>query len=393
MPGQTYKSREVILRRALLRRGLRLERCPKRDPATIGYGLYRVLNDRGESLTGPGFRLSLDSAEAWAERARPKRQAWREGASVAEATVTLLTGDALAVLRTLPSNHFQCAVTSPPYWFQRDYGHDDQIGLEKTPEEWVARLVSVFGELGRTLRPDGVLWVVVGDAYNTRGKVRPTSHQPSLNGVGDERWADATARGRTRLPLRHDGLKEKDLIGLPWLLAFALRAHGWYLRSDVIWHKTATIPDPARDRPSSSHEHIFMFAKTERYYFDADAVAEPIAPRSAARYRHRFSDSRAQTRVAVVGERQTNGLRNARDVWSLSATSTTGDHPAMFPAEIARRCIMASSRPGDEVIDPFGGVGTTALAAAETGRAATLIELSPTYAEAARQRLGALIRV
>jgi DNA modification methylase len=387
------KADEIRARRILERRGLRLERCRRRDPAAEGFGLYRVVNNDGETLTGAGYRLTLEQAEAWAERARPRRSSRRTSTVVPEdGTVRLLVGDALRVLERIPDAQFQCCVTSPPYWRQRDYGVRGQIGDERSPAEWADRLVAVFREVRRTLRHDGLLWVIVGDAYNTRSKIRPSSHQPSLNGTPDERWADAARRGRTRLPLTTGGLKGKDLLGLPWELAFALRADGWYLRSAVVWHKAAHLPDPARDRPASSYEHVLMLAKAPRYFYDADGIAEPAAPRSAARYTYEFGNAQpGRPRTAVRGRREHDGLRNARNVWSIPATGVGGEHPAMMPQELAERCIRASTRPGDHVLDPFGGLGTTALAASALGRMTTLVELSPKYAAAARKRLGKLL--
>jgi DNA modification methylase len=246
----------------------------------------------------------------------------------------------------------------------------------------------------RTLRDDGLLFVVVGDAYNTRSKIRPTSHQPSINGAADERWAEASRRGMTRVPISSNGLKEGDLLMLPALLALALRSDGWILRSDIIWHKTAHLPEPVRSRPTSSHEHVLMLAKTRHYFFNPRAIEEPASPASAARYAYGFSNTKKGLgRMVVNGLRRSAGTRRARDVWSVSAAGGSGgDHPAAMPIVLAERCILAACRPGQEVLDPFGGSGTTALAAARLGRLATLIELSPQYAAAARTRLGTLIR-
>jgi DNA modification methylase len=175
-------------------------------------------------------------------------------------------------------------------------------------------------------------------------------------------------------------------------LAFALRADGWYLRSAVVWHKIAHLPDQARDRPASSYEHVLMLAKAPRYFYDADGIAEPASPSSAGRYSYEFGNAQpGRPRTAVRGRREHDGLRNARNVWSIPATGVGGEHPAMMPQELGERCIRASTRPGDHVLDPFGGLGTTGLAASALGRLATLIELSPKYATAARKRLGKLV--
>lgn len=190
------------------------------------------------------------------------------------------------------------------------------------------------------------------------------------------------------------GLKEKDLLLVPYLLAAALRADGWYLRSDIIWHKTACLPEPVRDRPAASHEHVFLLAKSKRYFFDADAIAEPSAPASAARYAYGFDNAKpGRGRTAVEGRRTNDGVRGARDVWSISASGARGGggHPATMPPELAERCILAGSRRGGAVLDPFGGAGTTAFAAARLGRLTTLVELSPKYAADTAKKLGPLL--
>ncbi len=310
--------------------------------------------------------------------------------------MTLLVGDALRVLRRLPDRRFQCCVTSPPYWRQRDYRAPGQIGWERTPELYVAKLVAVLREVRRTLRDDGLLFVNVGDAYSSRSKMSGGIGHPSLLTLltDDERRAERAGHGGTRAPALRGSTKEKDLLLIPHRLALAVQADGWYVRSDIIWHKTACLPESVRDRPTSAHEHVLMLAKQPDYFYDATAIAEPASPASAARYGYRFGNARpGRGRTAVNGTRAADGTRSARDVWSIPAAGGAGgDHPAMMPRELAERCIRAVSKPGDEVLDPFGGAGTTALAAAAVGRLATLIELSPGYAALARKRLGALLR-
>ncbi|MBD0275929.1 MAG: site-specific DNA-methyltransferase, partial [Acetobacteraceae bacterium] len=327
--------------------------------------------------------------EEWCERAQPRRPATRPVAPPEAATVTLLVGDALRVLRRLPDRRFQCCVTSPPYWRQRDYRTPGQIGWERTPEPYAAKLVAVLREVRRTLRDDVLLFVNIGDAYGGRSRRRGGTGHPST-GTGDN---TRTARA-TRTPALHGGIKDKELLLIPHRFALAAQADGWLLRSDIIWHKTACLPESVRDRPTGAHEHVFMLAKRPDYFWDAKAIAEPASPASAARYGYPFGNARpGRGRTAVNGTRAADGTRNARDVWSIPAAGGAGGaHPAMMPRELAERCLRAASRPGDEVLDPFGGAGTTALAAAGLGRLATLIELSPECAALARERLGALLR-
>lgn len=293
--------------------------------------------------------------------------------------VQIITGDALAAVASLPTASIQCCVTSPPYWSLRDYGHPGQIGLESTPEEYVSRLVHVFREVRRMLRPDGTLWLNLGDSYNAYNENRgaSTSFQ-----AASEAALPALPAGAG---LTAKGLKPKDLIGIPWRVAFALQADGWFLRSDIIWHKPNPMPESVTDRPTKAHEYIFLLSKAARYYYDAQAIAEratngerfhgdyaaPGAPRS---FRNGRDGSRTET-------------KNARTVWTIPPTSYSGAHFATFPPDLARRCILAGSRPGDTVLDPFAGSGTTAAVAIELDRAAVAIELNPAYVPLIEQRL------
>ena len=255
----------------------------------------------------------------------------------------------------MPDGVFQCCVTSPPYYGLRNYQVAGQIGLEQTPGEYVERLVAVFQEVRRVLRDDGTLWLNLGDSYANDSKWGGSSggkHAAALHGN--------TGIGRTK---KHTGAKDKDLLMIPARVALALQADGWWLRSDIIWHKPNPMPSPAKDRPTSSHEHVFLLTKQPRYFFDAEAVAEPSCA----------------------------GSRNVRDVWTINTRPFKEAHFAVMPAELARRCLLAGCPVGGKVLDPFGGAGTTGLAAGESGRYATLIELNPDYAEIARQRLGHLV--
>ena len=264
-------------------------------------------------------------------------------------TVTVLEGDSRTVLATLPEASVQCCVTSPPYFGLRDYGHNGQIGLEATTDDYVAEMVALFREVRRVLKDDGTLWLNLGDSYAGSGK-------------GPSQSLSAEARDMTHTmhtAFVPDGLKPKDLIGIPWRVAFALQADGWYLRSDIIWHKPNPMPESVTDRPTKAHEYVFLLTKSARYYYDAAAIAEPSI----------------------------DDTRNARTVWSITTQPYKGAHFATMPPELARRCIFAGSKTGDTVLDPFGGAGTTGLVADRLGRDAVLVELNPTYAALARHRI------
>lgn len=274
----------------------------------------------------------------------------------------LLVSDCLDGLRSLPDGCVQTCVTSPPYFRLRDYGMDGQIGQEETPHEFVAALVAVFAEVRRVLADDGTLFLNLGDSY-----------------------------AATKAP---DGLKPKDLIGIPWMVAFALRDAGWWLRSDIIWSKVAPMPESVTDRPTRSHEYLFLLTKRERYFYDADAIREPT--QAIERPNHdgvRGSLPKSQ----IPGQSAQNGRagnhpmgRNARSVWTVTPEPFGGAHFATMPPELARRCILAGSRRGDVVLDPFAGAGTTALVAVGNGRRAIGCEISPEYARIALGRVAAV---
>ena len=297
-------------------------------------------------------------------------------------SVTVLEGDSRDVLATLPSQSAQCCVTSPPYFGLRDYGNDGQIGLEATTDAYVAELVAVFREVRRVLKDDGTLWLNLGDSYAGSGK-------------GPSKSLSAEARDMTHTmhtAFVPDGLKPKDLIGIPWRVAFALQADGWYLRSDIIWHKPNPMPESVTDRPTKAHEYVFLLSKSARYFYDAAAIAEPATESTLARLAQpTLATQRGSDRVPG----KTNGTmkavgsetRNARTVWSITTQPFKGAHFATMPAELAERCIKAGSAAGDMVLDPFGGAGTTGLVADQLERDATLIELNPTYAAMARARI------
>lgn len=299
-----------------------------------------------------------------------------------------LIGDCREVLRTLADGSVQCCVTSPPYYGLRDYGVDGQIGLEPTSDEFIAEMVGVFREVRRVLRDDGTLWLNIGDSYNTPNNRRDASAYVS---GGKSRLIEQEPNRKASQ--RYDAtLKPKDLLGIPWLLAFALRADGWYLRSDIIWHKPNPMPESVRDRPTSAHEHVFLLSKRGAYFYDAGAIAEDAA--YPGDDRHNRTDTRKviDAMCADGGSRARTGrptgdTRNARNVWTITTQPFSGAHFATMPPELAERCIKAGTKPGDTVLDPFGGAGTTALAADRLGRQATLVDLSPDYRALAETRL------
>jgi DNA modification methylase len=327
---------------------------------------------------------------------------------VAGVSVTIHTGDALTVLRSLPSESVQCVVTSPPYFGLRDYGVDGQIGLEPHPAEFVATLVAIFDEVRRVLHPTGTLWVNLGDSYAGSGR-----GPQGQNGIGDhtkrQGWSKApdqmgaftgkklrNNQGATS-NLAFDGLKPKDLMLIPERFAIAMQDAGWWVRSRVAWCKRSAMPESVKDRPHGAWEHIWFFTKSRTYYYDAEAVRQPQTGGT-----HKRGNAIGAPKVttpglgiknngsyiaAMRGDAPADGLAHLRNYWLLTMEPNSDAHYAAFPSEIPRRCILAGSRPGDTILDPFLGSGTTALVANQLGRRAIGIELSPTYAEMARARI------
>jgi DNA modification methylase len=288
--------------------------------------------------------------------------------------LTLYGGDCREVLAGLSADLVDCVVTSPPYWGLRDYGNEGQLGLERTPEEYVANLVQVFQEVRRVLKPSGTCWLNLGDSYasDMKGSGGPTPKQASNTGSFYE-----------PRKLAH-GLKPKDLVGIPWRVAFALQADGWYLRSDIIWSKPNPMPESVTDRPTKSHEYLFLLTKSARYYFDADAVREAQVSDHAS--------GNGFKRDARLSYRDDNGARgndeqwqpsaagrNIRSVWTIATRPYPGAHFAVFPPELPERCIKAGSPANGMVLDPFGGSGTVGMVANRLSRRAILIDLNPEY--------------
>ena len=296
-------------------------------------------------------------------------------------SVNILVGDCLASLKTMADQSVQTCVTSPPYYGLRDYGHDGQIGLEETPEAYVVRLVEVFREVRRVLRDDGTLWLNLGDSYARLGG---TDRKISSTGkVGN------TLKTLELLPCRKQtppiGVKEKDLLGIPWMVAFALRADGWYLRQDIIWHKPNPMPESVTDRCTKAHEYVFLLTKRARYFYDADSIREePSGRTDALGIINTGADGKREKRQQTM---HGNIGANARSVWPIATQPYSGAHFATMPPALAERCIKAGTRPGDTVLDPFGGAGTTGLVADRLNRSAILCELNPNYAALANTRI------
>ncbi len=310
---------------------------------------------------------------------------------------TLFCGDVLETLRMLPDRYVQMCVTSPPYYGLRDYGVDGQMGLEPTPDEYVANMVAVFREVKRVLRNDGTLWLNIGDSYAGSGKGPSKSLQSEasqnvrLLGSGDDK-SDSNRGSRKyghndgKVP---DGVKAKDLLGIPWLLAFALRADGWYLRSDIIWHKPNPMPESVTDRPTKSHEYLFLLAKSREYFYDTEASKEPCVTSGRTSGSTRRVSTHMPTHMGdSVPWTDVGQGRNRRDVWSINARPYRGAHFATFPTALVEPCIKAGSPAGGLVLDPFGGSGTVGHVARSLGRESVLIELNPAYCALAVARVG-----
>lgn len=303
-------------------------------------------------------------------------------------TNTVHHGDCLTVLKTFPDEFIDCCVTSPPYWGLRDYGVSGQLGLEKTPEEYVAKMVEVFREVKRVLKKEGTVWLNLGDSYANNG-VSDSSKVGGFTGdrirAGKKGIMDS--RPRT-IPL---GLKPKDLVGIPWRVAFALQADGWYLRSDIIWHKPNPMPESVTDRPTKSHEYMFLLTKSAKYYFDQEAVREPHL--WAGRDKRADGQRHESKGLCETGNYATNAVcyhpngRNVRTVWTIPTQPTPEAHFATFPEALIVPCIKAGCPEGGIVLDPFGGSGTTAIVAKKLQRKSILIELNPEYIKIAEKRI------
>lgn len=334
----------------------------------------------------------------------------------------LLIGDCRETLRTLPAESVHCVVTSPPYWGLRDYGVDGQIGLEASLEDFVSQLVAVFREVRRVMRKDATLWLNLGDSYAACAKDRTPEQASAKSSLqGSRRTQGGVLKQQNKIV---GGLKPKDLVGVPWRVAFALQSDGWYLRQDIIWHKPNPMPESIRDRCTKAHEYLFLLSKSQRYFYDQDAIKDPADQKSIDRYNYRFGGAKNEalveadangvgnrtrvvgmrtlgpkgqqcddrTNLASAGARQGRGAgwredaenwrltANKRSVWTVTTQPFPGSHFATFPPALIEPCILAGCPEGGTVLDPFGGSGTTAGVAIKHGRRAILCELNPAYA-------------
>lgn len=290
-------------------------------------------------------------------------------------------GNSLTTLKTLESGSVNMCVTSPPYFRLRNYNTEGQIGLEDTPEEYVKRLVEVFRELKRVLRDDGTLWLNLGDTYCGGGRGYATTKKQRTNkGTRD--------MPKSTVP---NGMKPKDLMGIPWMVAFALRADGWYLRQDIIWQKTNPMPESVTDRCTRSHEYIFLFSKSRTYYFDHTAIKEPAVNGDPARPRGSIGVGTDKLnsgyRIKQEDNKEHLTLRNKRDVWTIANRPFRGAHFATFSPDLIRPCILAGCPEGGVVLDPFFGSGTIGVVAKETNRDFIGIDINSDYCELARKRI------
>lgn len=291
---------------------------------------------------------------------------------------TILLGDARTRLADIPDQSVQCVITSPPYWGLRDYGTTNQIGLEQTPSDYVREMVTVFDAVWRVLKDDGVLWLNLGDSYAGNTSRASTNGRA---GYGTEREGVFTKTG--------DGIKPKDLVGVPWRVAFALQEAGWYLRQDIIWHKPNPMPESVTDRCTKAHEYLFLLSKSPRYLFDNKAIAEDAVTSNTG---HRFGGSKYGDSEdefhRTKGETYTaTGKRNKRDVWTIPTKPFKGAHFAVMPEALVQPCVLASSTEGDTILDPFTGSGTVAVVALQHNRNFIGTELNPEYASIAEQRI------
>ena len=270
----------------------------------------------------------------------------------------ILIGDAKEKLKELETESIQSVITSPPYWGLRDYGHAEQIGLEKNPNEYINNMVKIFDEVLRVLKKDGTLWLNIADSYSS---------------ISDSKI----------------GLKNKDLVGIPWMLAFALRMNGWYLRQDIIWSKPSPMPEPIKDRCTKSHEYIFLLTKSSKYYFDYEAIREP---RVSTGNNHQFGGKKYNDPNNLIYDSvgsiyKSDGMRNKRDVWNVASKPFKGAHFAVMPELLVEPCLLAGSKPNDLILDPFAGSGTVGVVAKKHNRNFIGIELNPDYAKIANDRI------
>ena len=310
--------------------------------------------------------------------------------------IKLMHGDCLVKLKEMEAESVNCVVTSPPYYGLRDYGHEGQIGLEQTPDEYVQKMVDVFREVWRVLRKDGTAWLNLGDSYAREG-----GNTPGVSRHWDGRKADPGGQHDKRPNAHLIGLKPKDLIGIPWRVAFALQSDGWYLRQDIIWHKPNPMPESVTDRCTKAHEYIFLLSKSQKYFYDAEAVKEKSTEESIARQRRGVSEIHKNINGApgqtphsmnkprhLDKNRDVLTTRNRRSVWTVSTKPFKGAHFAVFPEKLIEPCILAGCPKGGTVLDPFTGSGTTGVVTVKHGRNFIGCELNKEYLDMANARIG-----
>ena len=298
----------------------------------------------------------------------------------------IYNSECLQGLKSLPDNSIHCCVTSPPYYGLRDYGNDSQIGLEKTPEEYIQKLVDVFREVNRVLTKDGTLWLNIGDSY--AGSMKGAAGYPD-NAMNYKQGTNRETLGKATLVKQCTGCKSKDLIGIPWMLAFSLRSDGWYLRQDIIWSKPSVMPESVKDRCTKSHEYIFPLSKNKKYYFDNESIAEPTSSfDTVIRDRDATKLNNTPGRTKMQGLIRNDYLtRNKRSVWTVATQPLREAHFATFPEKLIMDCIKAGCPEGGIVLDPFMGSGTTAIVARKLNRNYIGFELNPNYVSIAENRL------
>jgi DNA modification methylase len=296
---------------------------------------------------------------------------------------TIIVGDNRQTLKTLEDQSVQCVITSPPYWGLRDYGHDDQIGLEAKPDDFIEGLCLVFDEVYRVLKNDGTLWVNMGDSYSAQ----------RWSGTGQGQAINKNKDGHRDInPTKESGLPDKNLVGIPWKLAFALQARGWILRQDIIWAKPNPMPESVTDRLTKSHEYIFLLTKAPKYYFDNEAIKEPAVTGSVSSKNrfggNKYADNDDPKYSTYSGNLyEPNGLRNKRDVWTVNVKRYKEAHFATYPPELILPCVLSGTKQGDLILDPFSGAGTTGVVALNNGRNYIGLELNPEYAALSAKRI------
>ena len=294
-------------------------------------------------------------------------------------------GNCLDLLAAMPDESVQTCVTSPPYWGLRDYGEDGQLGLEPTPEAYVKNMVAVFRGVRRVLRNDGTLWLNLGDSYMGGGG---GNYGTGISTASNHGQHLTNVRNRQSF-IEATGLKAKDLVGIPWRVALALQADGWYLRSDIIWHKPNPMPESVTDRPTKSHEYVFLLTKQPKYYYDAEAIREdgviPAGTKAAKGSAERAAQPGVNSRPPEY--KVYSGKRNKRTVWKVKTRPFAGAHFAVFPPELVEPCVLAGSPVGGTVLDPFSGAGTTGMVALRNSRSYIGLELNPEYAALSRERI------